>query len=326
MKRCMFVAAACLFAAPALADSGLMPVNRIGHMVYDMATGELRKADGSVLRGGAACWDASCTTGYFTGAAVTEVMLNWGDLDADCTTITSFQFGYATNDTNPQTVDVVFNSSDNGFCDAGRTPEVAFRVTGLPASDGSVYAGWLITIIPVTPIDLSGAADLDADGRGDFSYSFHFRSPHDNVTVLAGPLLAGDPNCGAPGNENAFDLYTADPNNPAGPNDLLLPDINTLCAGTFWFGGVPYASFYMVLDANGGGSGGCNTSCPGDIEPAGGGDGDVDLTDLSVMLGNFGTLSGATCDDGDIEPTGGDGDVDLTDLSIMLGGFGQPCP
>lgn len=49
------------------------------------------------------------------------------------------------------------------------------------------------------------------------------------------------------------------------------------------------------------------------------GDGDVDLADLSRLLSNFGTLSGATRSDGDFD---GDGDVDLSDLSALLGHFG----
>lgn len=52
----------------------------------------------------------------------------------------------------------------------------------------------------------------------------------------------------------------------------------------------------------------------------------VDLGDLAILLSNFGTLSGATFADGDIEPPAGpDGDVDLGDLSLMLANFGQDC-
>ena len=52
------------------------------------------------------------------------------------------------------------------------------------------------------------------------------------------------------------------------------------------------------------------------------GDGDVDLTDLAVLLSKFGLMSGATSADGD---TDGDGDVDLTDLAVLLAEFGTPC-
>lgn len=51
-------------------------------------------------------------------------------------------------------------------------------------------------------------------------------------------------------------------------------------------------------------------------------DGVVDLADLSHLLACFGTASGMTCAEGDLD---GDGDVDLDDLSQMLICFGgQP--
>ncbi len=59
--------------------------------------------------------------------------------------------------------------------------------------------------------------------------------------------------------------------------------------------------------------------CPADLD----GDGGVGLSDLSILLGNFGTTSGAQPSDGDLD---GDGDVDLTDLSALLGAFGTACP
>ena len=61
-----------------------------------------------------------------------------------------------------------------------------------------------------------------------------------------------------------------------------------------------------------------STPCPGDLD----GDLDVDLTDLAVMLTNFGTSSGALPSDGDLD---GDGDVDLADLALQLSNFGNVC-
>jgi len=55
---------------------------------------------------------------------------------------------------------------------------------------------------------------------------------------------------------------------------------------------------------------------PGDLD----GDGDVDLSDLAQLLGNYGTTSGATYADGDLD---GDGDVDLSDLAALLGHYGE---
>ena len=52
------------------------------------------------------------------------------------------------------------------------------------------------------------------------------------------------------------------------------------------------------------------------------GDGFVDLIDLNILGGNFGTMGGATLADGDFN---GDGNVDLTDLNILGGNWtGSP--
>lgn len=56
--------------------------------------------------------------------------------------------------------------------------------------------------------------------------------------------------------------------------------------------------------------------CPADLD----GDGQVDLTDLSIQLANFG--GPGTPAQGDLD---GDGQVDLTDLSILLSQFGLGC-
>lgn len=57
---------------------------------------------------------------------------------------------------------------------------------------------------------------------------------------------------------------------------------------------------------------------PGDLEP----DGDVDLTDLTVLLANFGLSGGQSRQTGDVN---GDGVVDLSDLTVLLAGFGTLC-
>jgi hypothetical protein len=57
--------------------------------------------------------------------------------------------------------------------------------------------------------------------------------------------------------------------------------------------------------------------CPGDVN----GDNTVDITDLGILLANFGTGS-AFLEDGDLS---GDGSVDITDLGILLAEFGSGC-
>lgn len=59
-------------------------------------------------------------------------------------------------------------------------------------------------------------------------------------------------------------------------------------------------------------------TCPGDLDA----DGALGLSDLSLLLSNFGLSSGVTPSDGDLDD---DGDVDLADLAQILAGFGTAC-
>jgi photosystem II stability/assembly factor-like uncharacterized protein len=52
------------------------------------------------------------------------------------------------------------------------------------------------------------------------------------------------------------------------------------------------------------------------------GDGSVGISDLTILLGNYGMSSGATPEDGDLN---GDGAIGLGDLTILLGRFGTVC-
>ncbi|MBU0617338.1 MAG: NF038122 family metalloprotease [Planctomycetes bacterium] len=63
--------------------------------------------------------------------------------------------------------------------------------------------------------------------------------------------------------------------------------------------------------------------CTADID--GSGDCVVDLADLALLLSNYGITSGATPDQGDIDPPGGDGNVDLGDLAALLSQYGEDC-
>ncbi len=58
---------------------------------------------------------------------------------------------------------------------------------------------------------------------------------------------------------------------------------------------------------------------PGDVN----GDGRVDLSDLAILLANYGTTGGASYQDGDLDQ---DGDVDLSDLAVLLAAYGTTCP
>jgi hypothetical protein len=64
-------------------------------------------------------------------------------------------------------------------------------------------------------------------------------------------------------------------------------------------------------------------TCPEDLN----GDHSVGLSDLTILLSNYGITSGAGGEDGDIQPgPDGDGDVDISDLTTLLSAFGSTCP
>lgn len=58
--------------------------------------------------------------------------------------------------------------------------------------------------------------------------------------------------------------------------------------------------------------------CPADLD----GDGNVDIADLTNLLGNFGATAGASFGQGDLD---GDCDVDVADLARLLANFGSTC-
>jgi len=95
-----------------------------------------------------------------------------------------------------------------------------------------------------------------------------------------------------------------------GPGDCNgngVPDICDILYGT-------------SLDENGNGiPDECEPECPGDLD----GDADVDLSDLAILLANYGETSGMSYEDGDLDF---DGDVDLTDLAALLAVYGTSCP
>jgi len=244
--------------------------------------------------------------------------LDWGDV-AD-NTIGGYAFAYATDLLLPTRIECIntFYADDNGFNTGTRTALASFLITQLPTADpNGAFNTWIITIDLETAgfsFLLSGD-DLDADGLADFSYTFWFPGAEGTAT---GPVIAGDPNLAnqGAGMEDVYDVFGSEPNDPN----------NFTYIGPYWFGGDPFAQFYMELfdEANEGdcaNPGASGNFCTADID--GSGDCIVNLADLAVLLGNYGVTSGATHDQGDIE--GNDGDVDLADLATMLGQYNDDC-
>ena len=311
MKRLLLVAAIGLIAAPVLAGPDVLPVTGVRHATYNLATGDITPATGNE-RYGASVWASTARTGYYFGQQADGVgitTLDWGDIEGP-QPIGGFAVSYSTDVVLPDLIDCVllFFADENGFNSVDRVYLTGFNLADLPTGDpGGTWNGWTVTF------DLDGAgaaftidgADLDADGLMDFGYTFWFDAPEASAT---GPTMAGDPNLipqTSPGIENVFDYFT-DPN---------LENYEA----TYWFGGTPYAQFYLELfDSI---PGNAPAGCP---EPGGSGNfcwadidcGDhpcdcvVSLADLAQLLGNYGMTTGATHGMGDVDPVAGDGDVD----------------
>jgi hypothetical protein len=160
-------------------------------------------------------------------------------------------------------------------------------------------------------------ADLDDDGLVDFGYTYWFddmdvpNSQTGPVVVAPGPMALGA--------EDAFDVFS-DPN--------LLP---AAYVSTYWFGGDPFAQFYLALWGLSpwcpypGASG---NYCSADIDcgwyPC---DCIVGLGDLGVLLATYGLCPGdpgynpaANLNDHD-----GTGCINLADLGVLLAQYGDDC-
>jgi len=128
--------------------------------------------------------------------------------------------------------------------------------------------------------------------------------------------------CGT-GFDTAIAVYAAC---PAGPGEVLACNDDACGSASSVTVAITAGTTYHVRVGGAGGATGVGTlnlavtfpDIAADIDH----DGDVDLGDLSVLLANFGVLSGATFEDGDID---GDGDVDLADLGVALATFGNSC-
>jgi len=138
-----------------------------------------------------------------------------------------------------------------------------------------------------------GIGDLNGDENADLIVA---NSGSRNVSIL----LNRAPDCNANGIVDAADIADGTSFDCDGNR---IPDECDLAAGGD-------ADGDGVLDA-------CQAR--GDLN----GDGCVDLSDLGVILANFGLQTGATRGQGDLDA---DGDIDLADLGLLLSNFGACGP
>jgi hypothetical protein len=340
MKRLLFVAAIAMIVAPALASPELLPIKGTHYATYKASTGQLTPSPGPV-RYGPVVWSSTYDTGYYFGSyQYGTIVLDWGDCGtpADPKIINGFQFGFATEMLLPDRLDFIiwYYGEENGVNSYNHVPLAGYIITDLPTG-GPNWNGWTVTV------DLEGGfefllegSNLDTDGLVDFGYTYWFIGPP--VGDATGPHISGcyDPNClvDAPGMEDLFDTYFLDMNDP----NQGLP---AAYESTWWFNGVIFAQFYMEMYEgsnmpnmpegcpNPGDSG---WYCTADIEYTN--ECVVDLLDLAALLSNYGLTTGATHEQGDVEPedgngvwdeTDGDGDVDLADLARLLSQYGDDC-
>ncbi len=307
----------------AQADPGELPllsVRGVRVADYSLDSGTV-EPEGYGGRIGRPIWEATTPSGYYFGAMAWDtsgmLCLDWGDIAPAVAGGFSFSYGTEVVDPLAVTCRIIFYGNDDGWNSTDRTAIAGFTLTDLPAADpNGAYNTWIINV-PLDWLEFSGVPDVDGDGLGDFSYTYWFPGM---IGTHTGPVIAGDPNTpgqGA-GMEDAFDGFV-----PVDPGD---PNTDFDYYATLWFGAVPFAQFYMVVremepflhcpyEGEHGGF------CTDDIaEPY---DCVVGLEDLAVLLTNYGTTSGATHDEGDLE--GYDGDVDLADLAHLLAHYGDDC-
>ncbi len=202
------------------------------HATIMAATGEvIVHGEGAPRSGPEVVWDNTTWGGQFVDSD-TRQFVDWGDIGSGHL-INGFTFGYFTTSTTDSIeIEISFYGTENGFGDTSTTLKT-FVFGGLFGDLLGGGTAWTVIV------DLSGTgdefaitgADLDADSLIDFGFGYRVLNAGHGVT---GPLIAS----GGVGNEDAFDVYEGGAQNAGGTY-----------AGTSFFGGDPFAGFYMQLEA-----------------------------------------------------------------------------
>jgi hypothetical protein len=151
--------------------------------------------------------------------------------------------------------------------------------------------------MPDMPMPGDGDVILFSVGRGEINMPWTNFSPCDVLRLHLNAVLVLD-----------VDVYRTceqlglDPDDPVDPRDAI-DNLDALDVGAGIETGAPIIEEQVEPPP-----------CPGDRDM----DGDVDLSDLGLVLASFGFDSGGDQD--------GDGDTDLSDLGIVLSNFGFVCP
>lgn len=229
MRILVVVSALALTGSMAMADIA-EPVSVVNYAKYNLTTGKV-KVGGGGHRTHQIAWDSTNQTGFFSNRVSTQWVVDWGDVPAGnlvLNTVDGFQIGYATNSTVPVDIEVRFYENGNGFNDVSNQV-AAFLLTGLPGSNTGGVQAWIVDVNLGSSAFIMNGPDKDSIPGQDFEYSYNMAN-RGNATSM-GPLIS----TGGHGQEDAFDRYDGGPQGSG------------TYAGTFFFGGNPFAQFHMRL-------------------------------------------------------------------------------
>jgi len=311
----------------------------IGHIYYNVATGEMVKTPAANTRGEPdplwvnEIYDQCEFAEWFyyaslnTGNGTNNYWMDWAEATPDAIADTMTLL-FVTDVPDPEAdgeegleADFTFFSGiDQGSVDSTvGTGDFVMTITGLPGSDasGGGLGTWLITL------DLAGGnevpfgnTDIDGDEMTNFGYGWNFRVPETAVANVVGMGLVSPP-------EGTDENSMGDPDNMG----LSFDQNWTTTNPNYWFGGYdcsggagfnwsPFASWYLGFYSAGDAPGGCNDADL--VEPFG----VLEFADVLAFLGAFSAMEPAA----DLVPAGGDGVWEFADVLYFLGEFSAGCP
>ncbi|MEM7314523.1 MAG: PEP-CTERM sorting domain-containing protein [Planctomycetota bacterium] len=233
MKKILAAIAAAMFVSSATAQvvtNGQMSHHsKVSHYNYDFASGAVTPATSSSEEGPGVAWDATMFVGSFwNGGANTGIGgedVDWGDV-APGTVVNGFDIGIASDSTDDIDLTINFYEPGDGFGDASALV-ASFPLT-LPGPGDPINGGIFAATFT---IDLVGSEFTLADGNFEYGYEY----VNNGNGAATGPLLVALDPTNAPGTDDAWDQYVGGTQASGGT------------VSTFFFGGDPYAQFYMKL-------------------------------------------------------------------------------
>ncbi len=279
--------------------------------------------------------------------AFNSMVVDWGDGPCNDLVVDGVSLAYAVPTTmvsaDPVSDPTIFGlnmflniyDAESGFNDPDDAAIFILGVTDLfgATADGN---GWIFTFDLAGFEYTMGNTDEDADGLPDHGWGYTFRQQQESdprnlpgsvVTKgIVGPFLVLPGNAGGLGTppsagvEDAIDWYnTFDGSfvfNGSG-YDFGASDTYTRSnyINSYFFGGAPYASYWLELYS----SAPCGGGCPADFN----GDGFVDFFDFDDFVVCF---EGGPCPPGKSADFNGDGFADFFDYDDFVLAFENGCP